>query len=132
MILRNTKLFLGTFILLAYVGIGIFGLIEFNNMSPAPMADCPYTQNGFSVCENVLDHIGTWQQFSNVIFSSLFIFTFLILGLVLYILNKHNFLNQQYLYRWKHLYKEKLNTSVSRIIKWLSLFENSPSLSYSA
>ena len=133
MSLRNTKLFLGLFILLAYISIGVFGLLQFSHttqMDETPMVNCPYTQNGYSICENTLSHINNWRQFSNTTFSSLFIFTLFILGIILYFYNKQNFLKQnQYFYKWKYyLYDKKLYTHQERIIKWLALFENSPSL----
>lgn len=129
---RNTKLFIGIFILLAYISVGIFGLFKFNHMADIPMIDCPYSQNSSSICENGLDHINNWRQFSNATFSSIFIFSLLILGLVLYFFNQRDFLNQkQYFYKWKYyLYSKKLYTSPNRIIKWLALFENSPSFLY--
>ncbi len=132
--LHNTKLFLGLFVLFAYISIGVFGLLKFNHMSEKPMPNCPYTENGFSVCDNNLDHINNWHQFSNIIFPSLLVFLLLILGIILYFFDKRNFLNQkQYFYRWKYyLYNKKLYTYPNRIIKWLSLLENSPSLSYKA
>lgn len=35
MSLNNTKLFIGFFILFAYIGIGVFGLFKLSHMSPA-------------------------------------------------------------------------------------------------
>lgn len=130
--LQNKKLLIGAFVLLAYISIGIFGLFQFSHMSETPMVNCPYTQNGSSICENSLNHIQDWRQFSNAIFSPLFIFSFLILGIILYFFNKQNFLNQkQYFYKWKYyLDNKKLYSYQNKIIKWLSLFENSPSFSY--
>ena len=81
---HNMKLFIGSFILLAYIGIGVFGLLRFSHMSAIPMANCPYSENSFSVCDSGFNHINNWQQFSNVTFSAVFMFSFLILGLVLY------------------------------------------------
>ncbi len=132
--LLKVKSFLGVFVLLAYISIAVFGLVKLDHMSETPIMNCPYAQNSFSLCENGFDHINNWQQFSNTIFASLFIFSFLILGTILYFFGKQNFLNErQYLYKWKYyLYNKKLNTYSNRIIKWLSLFENSPSLSYEA
>ena len=132
MTLRNIKLFIGVSVLLAYISIGLFGLIQFNHMSKTPMVNCPYAQNSSSICENTLDHISKWQQFSNVTFPSLLILSLLVLGIILYFYNKQNFLKQnQYFYRWKYyLYDKNLDTYDNKIIKWLSLFENSPSLSY--
>lgn len=125
---RKIKLFIGIFILLAYISIGVFGLLQFNHVSETPMMNCPYSENSFSLCENSFDHINNWRQFSNVIPSSLFIFLFL--GLILYFLCKQNFLNQrQYFYKWKYyLDNKKLLACPNRIIKWLSLLENSPSI----
>lgn len=130
--LHNKKLFLGFFILFAYVGIGVFGLLKFSHTSEIPMPNCPYTQNGYALCSNSFEHINNWQQFSNVTFTQLLVFSLLVLGVILYFYNKHDFLRRnQYFFRWKYyLYNKKLYTFRNRIIKWLSLFENSPSLSY--
>jgi hypothetical protein len=125
---KNTKLFIGIFIVIAYVGIGVFGLFEFNHITETPMTNCPYTENGFSVCDNSLDHINNWQQFSNTTFPVLFIFLSLFLGVVLYFSNKQNFLNlKQYFYKWRYyLDSKKSFNSLNKIVKWLSLLENSP------
>jgi len=129
MSLFNTKLFIGLFILLAYISIGVFGLFQSSHISETPMMNCPYAENGFSVCENGLNHVNNWRQFSNTIFPSLFIFLILILGIVLYYFSKQNFLNlKQYFYKWKYFLDNKvLYKSPNKIIKWLSLLENSPS-----
>lgn len=131
MTLRNIKLFIGVAVLLVYISIGVFGLFKLDHMSETPMVNCPYAENGYALCDNSLDHINNWQQFSNVTFSSLFIFSLLMLGIILYFFSKQNFLNQkQYFYKWKYyLYKRKLYTFPNRIIKWLSLLENSPTFS---
>ena len=133
--LYNLKLFLSFFVLLAYISIGVFGLFKLDHMTETPMVNCPYAQNGYALCENSLNHINNWQQFTNTTFSSFYIFSLLIiLGIVLYFFGKQNFLNQkQYFYRWKYyLNNKKLYSYSNKIIKWLSLFENSPSLSYKA
>ena len=134
MILRNIKLFFGLFVLLTYISIGVFGLLKLDHMDETPMVNCPYAQNGYALCDNSFSHINNWQRFSNTTFSPLFALSFLILGIVLYFFGKQDFLNQrQYFYRWKYfLGNKKLDTYSNRIIKWLSLFENSPSLSYKA
>ena len=134
MSLYKAKSFIGIFILLVYISIGIFGLFKFNHISEIPMVNCPYTQNGYTICENSLSHINDWQQFSNVTFSSLFTLSLLILGLILYFFGKRNFLNQkQHFYKWKYyLDNKKLFTRSQKIIKWLSLLINSPSLSHKA
>ncbi len=130
--LANKKLFIGILILLAYVGIGAFGLFKFSHTSEKPMPNCPYTQNNFSLCENSFDHINNWRQFSDVILPTFLALSFLILGIVLYIFSEQNLLHQNhYFYKWKlYLDNQKSDTYQARIIKWLSLFENSPSLSY--
>ena len=127
---RNIKLFRGFFILFAYISIGVFGLFKFGHTNKMPMANCPYSQNSYSICENNFDHINNWRQFSNTIFSSLFIFSFLIFLIIFYFFNQRNFLRQkQHFYKWKYyLYNKKLDIYPNRIIKWLSLFENSPSI----
>jgi hypothetical protein len=129
---QRTQLFTGLFILVAFISVGVFGLLGFNHMSETPMVNCPYTQNDSSLCVNTLDHITKWQQFSNIISPALFIFSLLALALVLYFTNKQNLLNQkQSFYRWKYYLNNKtLYTFPNIIIKWLSLFENSPSLLY--
>lgn len=130
--LSKSKIFLGIFILIAFMGVSVFGLFEFSHITEIPMPDCPYTQGNFSICENSLSHINNWSQFLNVIPALFFVFLFIILGIVLYFFNRQNFLNQkQYFFRWKYyLYNKKLFRYSNKIIKWLSLFENSPSLSY--
>ena len=130
--LHNIKLFVGIFVLFVYVSIGIFGLIQFNHMVETPMINCPYAQNGSSLCENSLEHINDWRQFSNAIFYSLLILSFLILGSSLYFFNKQFFFNQKptLFYKWiLYLDNKKLYKQPNRIIKWLSLLENSPSFS---
>lgn len=132
MSLNKAKLFLGILILLAYVSIGVFGLLKFSHTSEMPMPNCPYSQGGFSLCENNFAHLNNWRQFSNAVLPFVLVLSLLALGVILYFYNKQNFLKQtQYLYRWKYyLYNKKLYTYPDRIIKWLSLFENSPSLLY--
>ncbi len=138
MSLHTKKLFIDSFVLLAYISIGIFGLLQFSHttqMDEKPMVNCPYANNGYSICENTLSHINNWRQFSNITFSSLFIFSLLILGIILYFFGKQNFFNQppRLFCRWKHyLNNKKLYSYSNRIIKWLSLLENSPSFSYTA
>lgn len=130
MILHNIKLFLGVLVLIAFMGISMFGLFKFSHTIEMPMPNCPYTQGSFSICENIFSHINNWSKFLNVI--PVLFFLFIFLEIVLYFFNKQNFLNQiLYFYRWKYyLYNKKLLKYQNKIIKWLSLFENSPSLSY--
>ena len=122
-------------LIFSFIGIAVFGLLQFSHAShtpEAPMINCPYAENSYSICQSSLDHIKNWRQFSNVIIPSLSIFSLLVLGIVLYLFGKQNLLKQnQYFYKWKYfLYDQKLHTYKERIIKWLALFENSPSLSY--
>jgi len=132
MILRNTKLFIGIILVFAFLSIGVFGLFQFNHNSLMPMTDCPYLENGFSMCENIIDHINNWQQFINVVPTVLYVFSIVLLGLFLYFLDQRNFLNQKlYLYIWKYYIDNKvLYIFRHKIIQWLSLFENSPSFSF--
>ena len=132
MSLGKIQSFMGLFLLLAFISVGVFGLLDFNHMSETPMVNCPYTQNNSSLCENTLDHITKWQQFLNVISPTLFIFSLLVLAVVLYFSGKQNLLNQKRsFYRWKYyLDSKKLYTYQEEIIKWLALFENSPSLAH--
>jgi len=133
MTLRYIKLFFGIFILVAYVSIGVFGLFQFNHITEEPMVNCPYSDNGFSLCDNSLQHVKNWHQFSSVVFPLIFVLSLLFFGAVVYFFSNHNFLNQkQYFYKWKYyLDNKKLDTYTKKIIKWLSLLENSPSLSAS-
>lgn len=132
--LHNAKLFLGLFVLLAYASIGVFGLFRFNRMNEEPMVNCPYVENGFSVCDNSFDHINNWRQFSNVTLSQLLFFSLLIFGIILCFASQRKFLNQKnYFYKWKYyLYNKKLYTYPREIIRWLSLLENSPSFIFKA
>lgn len=124
---RNTKLFLGVFILLSYISIGIFGLFDFNHMIEISMVDCPYTQNSYSLCENSLDHINNWRQFSNVIFSSPAI-SLIIFVIILYFFDHTFFDREKHFYKWKYyLHNRQIYTYQQEILRWLSLFENSPS-----
>jgi hypothetical protein len=129
--LYNPKLLIGIFILLAYISIGVFGLLQFNHMTEAPMENCPYTQNGHAICKDKLDHISSWQQFSNFIFPTLLVLLLLVSGIGLYLFGKKNLLNQKpYLfYKWKdYLDNKKSYLYLEKINRWLSLLVNSPSL----
>ncbi len=128
MSLKNTKLFIGILIFLAYISIGVFGLFQFSHASEMPMVNCPYSVGSYSVCENTISHIEHWQQFSNTTVTQLFVFSILILGMILYFLGKRNFsIQEQYFYKWKYyIDNQKSSNYLHRIIKWLSLFENSP------
>ncbi len=132
MSLHKLKSLTGVFVVLAFVSMSVFGLFGLSHMDGAPMMNCPYAQGGSSICENSLGHINDWRQFSNTTFSTLLIFSLLILGAVLYFLNKQDFLNQkQHFYRWKYYFNnEKSYFYTQKITKWLSLFENSPSFSF--
>jgi|SRR3989344_3287367 len=130
--LHKLKSLTGVFIVLAFVSMSVFGLFGFSHMDGAPMVNCPYAQSGSSICENSLGHINDWRQFSNTTFSTLFLFSLLILGVILYFLNRQDFLNQkQHFYKWKYYFaNEKSYFYTQKMTKWLSLFENSPSFSF--
>lgn len=126
------KLFISILIFIIYISVGIFGLFQSIHINETPMPNCPYTENNYSLCENSLDHINGWRQFSNVIVTSLFIFLILIFGIILYFFGLQNLLNKKLFlfYKWKYyLNNKKLYSYRRKIIKWLSLFENSPSFS---
>lgn len=130
---QRKNLIIGALILLAFFGAGALGLFQFSHSGmtmEAPMVNCPYSQNGFSVCVNELDHIGSWQKFLNVVFPSIAFISILFLGIVLHLLNKRNILLQEaYTERFRYdLYKEKVKSRPDNISRWLSLLENSPSL----
>ena len=126
---RNKKFIVGVLILIAFVGIGVFGLMPFthaNHATEAPMVNCPYGMGEFSLCDNSLIHIDNWKQFSNFILPSLLIL------LLAFALGWHfvsDFFGQEkYFYRNKYYLDNKTLYSYQQIItKWLSLFENSPS-----
>ena len=127
--LRNKRFIVGVLILIAFVGIGVFGLMPFTHAShaaEAPMVNCPYERGGFSLCDNSLIHIDNWKQFSNFILPSLLI---LLLAFALIWHFVSDFFNQEkYFYRNKYYLDNKTLYSYQKIItKWLSLFENSPS-----
>ena len=133
--LPQAKLFFTFFVLLAYTSIGVFGLMQFTHANEMPMINCPYAENGFAVCDSAIDHINNWQQFSNAIIPSLSVFLLLTLCVVLhFFLKRRDFLNHdQFWYKFKyHSYDKALHNPLQEIIKWLSLFENSPSFSYKA
>ena len=123
----NGKFLIGLLILLAFAGVGVFGLLNFDHLSGAPMPDCPYTQNSFSLCENSLNHIAAWQKFSSVVLP--LIFALLILAGIFYSLDQNLFNTGQNFYRRRDTDAKKYFYT-GTILKWLSLFENSPSLAY--
>ena len=125
--LRNIKLFISVSVLILFINIGVFGLLNFKHKTEMPMVNCPYSDNGFSVCVNTLDHINNWYQFLNVPLP-IALSVLVMLGIVLYLFSKQSLLNyKQYFYRWKYYFNnKKLHTYLQEIIRWLSLFENSP------
>lgn len=126
------KLFIGISVLLAFVSIAVFGLLGSRHTTEMPMENCPYTQNNYSICQNNIDHISKWQQFFNVTLASAALLLSLVAGFFISILNKHAVIDKgRYFYKWKYfLDNKKLYSSPNKIIKWLALFENSPSLAY--
>ncbi|MDO8569434.1 MAG: hypothetical protein Q7R89_01455 [bacterium] len=96
-------------------------------MIKTSMVDCPYTQNNYSLCENSLDHINNWRQFSNIIFPFLLALPLLILGIILYFFDHNFFDREKHFYKWKYYrHNKQIYTYQQEILRWLSLFENSP------
>src|SRR3989344_6074823 len=119
----NTKLLIGFFALIAFISIGVFGLFQFNHaIHPVetPMSNCPYTANGYSICQSTLNHINNWQQFSNITITSLFVFLLLISGFILYFIGKLRLPHfRPALSRWKHyLNNKKTYIPGEEFIKW--------------
>lgn len=127
MVLYNKKLFIGFLILTAFIGIGVFGLAAGSHLPGTPMPDCPYAPGGFALCADTLEHIANWQEFSNIVLP--LVFVLLILAGVAYFLNQNLFNPKQHFYRRKDSDAKKYFYT-GTILKWLSLFENSPSLAY--
>ena len=129
---RNNNLIIGVFVLMAFLSMAVFGLLQFSHVmhsKEAPMVNCPYQENSYSICNNVLEHISTWQKFVNVISSSLFVL--FALFFILYFFSSYDFWKQkQKFFFWRYYLYHKSNPSTGELIKWLSLFENSPSFSY--
>lgn len=97
-----------------------------------PMANCPYAVGSFSVCDDSISHIEHWRVFSNTTFTPLFIFSLLILGMILYVFTKRSFFDKEHhlFYKWKYYIDNKISYAyLEKIVKWLSLFENSPPVS---
>ncbi|MFA7192296.1 MAG: hypothetical protein WC089_03305 [Candidatus Paceibacterota bacterium] len=130
-ITKHIPILIATFALMGYLFVSMFGLLQFDRTAGVMMDNCPYTQNNYSICENVFDHINNWQQFSNVIIPASFLSVLLAFVIIFFFINRKDFLQQvlRLFYRWKYyLYNKKFNTRLYKVIKWLSLFENSPSL----
>lgn len=129
-VFKNTKLLIGLSVLLVYISISTFSLLQLSHVDEGFTGNCPYTQNSSAVCENSFDHINNWQQFFNVILSPLFFFFAITLTIILYIFNKQNFFIKKLhlFYKWKYYLNNILYSYLNKIIKWLSLFENSPPL----
>src|SRR3989344_1217898 len=127
MSLRKNNFIIGVSVLLAFIGVGVFGLLPLGHAEhgmETPMTNCPYTEGGFAICENTLDHIAGWQQFSNIIYPTLFVL--LVLAGILYFIGKQNLSNQgrRFFRRKSYLHNKKLHSYQEDIIKWLALFEN--------
>ncbi len=126
--LNQRKFFLGLIVLIAYVGIGALGVVAFGHTSEAPMPNCPYAPGEFALCSDTLEHVSNWQAFSNIILPLIFISLVLVGFLYLLIPNILN--PESFFYRLQDSNTQK-SFYVGVILKWLSLFENSPSLAYS-
>ncbi|MEX2029216.1 MAG: hypothetical protein WD963_01915 [Candidatus Paceibacterota bacterium] len=129
---RNNNFVVSIFVLIAFLAIGVFGLLPFTHRShttEVPMMNCPYAENGYAICESNFDHINNWQQFSNVTLSALFVL-FLVFALIWFF--NYDFFNREKYFYQRRYYLDNKNLYLYEeiITKWLSLFENSPSLSY--
>lgn len=124
MAFSNTKSIIGIFVLFTFLYAGVLGLVSFSHGAGMPMANCPYTTNGYSICDSNLNHVDNWQKFLSVTLSALVV---LLLAVAFFCLvGSHNVLNTPF--RFSKLENEKLYSPRNKIIKWLSLLENSPSL----
>lgn len=113
--------YLGAILLVGFIGMAIFGLLQFGHADDAPMVNCPYAEGGFALCDNSLGHINNWQQFLNVIFP-----TILVLALAVAVIYfTPDFNPPKYFYRYKFDFRPKFAYS-QNITKWLALHENSP------
>lgn len=130
MSIRDIKSFIGALVLLAYVSIGVFGLLQVgHHETMVPMNDCPYALGSQSVCDNGLSHINNWKQFSSFVFPTIFVISLLFLAVFLYFFDRNKFLRQnlRLVYQWAYSLDDKFSCILRRKInKWLSLFENSP------
>lgn len=130
---NRTKLLFSVVILSTYLMVGVLGLFALAHMSEMPMANCPYAFDSFSLCQNNLDHINNWHQFSNFVFPDLSVLVFLTLGIILYFINTKDLFNSliKSFFQWKYYLDNRVSSFYRRIVaKWLSLFENSPSFLY--
>jgi len=135
----QTKKFFMLVVLIAFLSLSFLGLSTHGAMpsdtSVAQASSCPYMVGGYAVCAtNVLNHISAWQEatrgisleaFSIAALLTLFAFvSSIITGLLASVL---------FFFFYKRLksyfiYKRQL----VKILRWLSLFENSPSVSLNA
>lgn len=129
---HSNNIIIGVFILMAFLSMAVFGLLQFSHVmhsEETPMVNCPYAENGFSVCQNILEHVNSWRQFSNALISS-FVSLLLAFGAFLYFVPNILTLGPDFR-RWRYYFhNKKLSKYWSDIVNWLSLFENSPSFSY--
>ncbi len=130
--LRNKQLLIGIILLLAYVSIGVFGLLQMNHdESMVSAGDCLYALNSYAICDNGLSHINNWRVFSNFILPTILAISLLCFVIALF-LDRHKFLRQKLRlsYGWTQYLDDKFSHIFrKKIIYWLSLFENSPPVS---
>lgn len=117
------KLFIGGFLLLIYISIATFGLYQLGHSAEMSKGECPYMQNSYALCNNSFGYINGWQQFSNVVINPIFILAILVVSSYLYIIKK---LPINFYKRRLFVSNKKTYLYFHKIIRWLSLFENSP------
>lgn len=133
---NRIRSFIGIAIVLAYMSIGVFGLFQMNDHKfMAPTNDCPYALNSHALCDNGLSHINNWREFSNVVFPTLLtlsiILTIIFFAEALNFFDRNKFLRQKLclFYKWTQYLDDKFShISKAKIVRWLSFFENSPSV----
>lgn len=126
------------FVFIAFMSMFVFGITSITNMNMDQNANnnCPIALGGDSTCppgllETTIHHLSIYQSFFNIFISeNVFLLASLIIFLAfLYLFNKRLIFEFNILDFSRCLYpKKKFRSFKSRkIIKWLSLFENSPS-----
>lgn len=124
-----------------FISMVIFGLIFLMdmNMDQDSNHECPFAVLGSEICVTgilgiAIHHISFYQYSSNIIVSkNIFVQLILIISCAIFwLLIRRLFLNQEpsLIYLIKCHLKDRCSSPKSeKIIRWLSLFENSPSIS---
>lgn len=124
---------------ITFISVAAFGFIFMMDMSMDKLGnnDCPYTVIDGKICPTdilgiVSHHFSIYTSFSNIIFSTnIFEFIMLIIvSLTLWLFKIRSLLNREsfLVYLTKYYIRAKHSLfKLEKIMKWLSLFENSPS-----